>query len=198
MHVTVAPHSARLRSPLDRRIRLDRRLHPLTVHWSSPAHRTLEPIPETIARTYRCQGPEVAFILLESALHRRLIGRGEIALVNALAPADFRPLVRLASPQSESGTESMMKLVLRRLGVSFDQQVEFDGVGRVDFGVGRSLVIEVDSKEHHSDPTRDRWRDAMLSARGYRVLRFMYSQIVGDRGLVEASVLGAVVRGDVA
>lgn len=89
-----------------------------------------------------------------------------------------------------------MKLELVRLRLRFQQQVHVVGVGRVDFLIGDCLVIEVDSKEHHSDAYRDRRRDAELSARGFRVLRFMYSQILFEWPSVESAILAAVGRGD--
>lgn len=73
------------------------------------------------------------------------------------------------------------------------------GVGRVDFVIGAFLVVEVDGAEYHTDPERfeaDRHRDAMLSIRGYRVLRFSYRQVIHAWHEVEAAVLAAVVRGD--
>lgn len=145
----------------------------------------------------RCRGAETGFILLESALQRRSITRGERAALNALAPDYFRPFAHLAGPESESGTESMVKLLLSSLGLPFSQQVWVPGVGRVDFVVGRDLVIEVDSREFHTDPLADRRRDAVLSSLGYRSLRFMYAQVAYDLDQVRNAILGAVIRGDV-
>lgn len=70
---------------------------------------------------------------------------------------------------------------------------------RVDLMIGERLIVEVDGREHHSDPVafeRDRVRDARLSALGYRVLRFSYNQVMFDWPLVEASILAATARGD--
>lgn len=155
-------------------------------------------MPEAIALAARCAGPETAFVLLESAMHRRLIGRGERALLNSMAPGWFRAWSRHASGLSESGTESLVKLLLLSLDLPFVQQVRMPDVGRVDFLVGRRLVIEADSRAHQTDLYRDRRRDAVLSVRGFRTLRFMYSQIVYERAEVEAAVVGALVRGDIA
>jgi very-short-patch-repair endonuclease len=69
----------------------------------------------------------------------------------------------------------------------------------VDFVIGERLVIEVDGAEYHTDPVRfeaDRRRDALLSARGYRVLRFSYRLVIDDWPTVETAVLAAVARGD--
>ncbi|WP_227412128.1 MULTISPECIES: DUF559 domain-containing protein [unclassified Cryobacterium] len=53
-----------------------------------------------------------------------------------------------------------------------------------------------DVAEYHSDPYADRRRDAVLSALGYRVLRFMYSQVLYEWRSVEAAILAAMSRGD--
>lgn len=197
LHVAVRPGTARLRDPEDAAAPLAPAAG-VTVHWTDPRSRTLQAVPEAIALAARCAGPETAFVLLESAMHRRLIGRGERALLNSSAPGWFRAWSRHASGLSESGTESLVKLLLLSLDLPFVQQVRMPDVGRVDFLVGRRLVIEADSRAHHTDLYRDRKRDAVLSVRGFRTLRFMYSQIVYERAEVEAAVVGALVRGDIA
>ena len=70
---------------------------------------------------------------------------------------------------------------------------------RVDLVIGERLVVEVDGREHHSDPSafeRDRIRDARLTALGYRVLHFSYSQVMHNWPAVEAAILAAVGHGD--
>ena len=65
--------------------------------------------------------------------------------------------------------------------------------------IGNSLVVEVDGREHHSDPAafeRDRIRDARLTALGYRVLHFSYKQVMYHWPTVEAAILAAVGSGD--
>lgn len=159
--------------------------------------RAVQPVPEAIATAVRCQGVETGFVLLESALRQGAISLGERAALNARASASFRGLAKLAGSASESGTESMLKLLLISLGLPFAQQVPIPGVGRVDFVVGRDLVVEVDSRAFHTDPLVDRRRDAVLSARGYRSLRFIYAQVAHDIDQVRDAILGAVIRGDV-
>ncbi|HEY8317974.1 MAG TPA: DUF559 domain-containing protein [Amnibacterium sp.] len=85
---------------------------------------------------------------------------------------------------------------MAKLGVLVQQQVAIEGVGFVDCLIGERLVIELDSIAHHSDPTADRHRDALLSALGYRVLRFMAKQVDESWPEVEEAVLAAISRGD--
>jgi very-short-patch-repair endonuclease len=195
LHVAVPRSAARLRHPDDDTRRLDARSG-CVVHWTNSSGGAVQPVMEAIATAARCCGPEVGFVLLESALHLRLLSRGERALLSSSATRSFRRRLRDATAHSESGTESMLKLMLLSLGLPFRQQVMFEGIGRVDFLLGDGLVIEVDSRRHHSEPYKDRRRDALLSVRGLRCLRFMYSQIVYERHAVEAAIVAAVVRGD--
>lgn len=88
----------------------------------------------------------------------------------------------------------MFKFRSGAFGVRVRQQVQI-GPDRVDFVLGERLVVEIDSVAHH-DPTEDTKRDARLSVRGYRVLRFMYSQIVNDWEGVVAAIMAAISRGD--
>ena len=90
----------------------------------------------------------------------------------------MRAVLSGASAVSESGTETLFVHGMAKVGVTVRQQVVIPGVGRVDGLIGERLVIELDSLAHHSDPRADRHRDALLSALGFRVLRFMYSQVV--------------------
>ena len=49
--------------------------------------------------------------------------------------------------------------------------------------VGTRLVIEVDGRLYHQDPSafqEDRRRDAELAARGYAVVRLSYAKVMFD------------------
>lgn len=200
LHVAVPRRASRLRTADDFRKRLA--AHPddaIVVHWSRSGlggDRHAVSIVECIVRTFACQGRGAGFVVFKSALRKRKLTQSDRTLVfNSLKIAD-RPLGRIASTRSDSGTESIMKLHLHALGLRFTQQAFVGGVGPLDFLIGERLVIEVDSREFHSDPYRDRQKDAALSARGCRVLRFMYSQVVYEWPTVEGSILAAVSRGD--
>jgi very-short-patch-repair endonuclease len=141
----------------------------------------------------------IVFACLESALHRGSIHRREAVALTAKASIGARRVLAHAGRASESGTESLMSFDLRQAGILFRQQVEIGSVGRVDFVVGRTLVIEVDGAQFHSSVEafeRDRVRDAELSIRGYRVLRFSYRQLTVTPGLVMRAVVASIARGD--
>jgi hypothetical protein len=169
------------------------------VHWiglDPRGSRVLVSVAGCLTQITRCSSPEVALAVAESALHRRRITRAEWRSVLESAPAHLRAVLADATGLSESGTESLFVFGMARAGVEVRQQVVIEGVGRVDCLIGERLVIELDSFAHHSDPMADRRRDAALSARGYRVLRFMYHQVVEDWPSVQAAVLAAIGRGD--
>ncbi|WP_423777711.1 endonuclease domain-containing protein [Dermabacter hominis] len=88
---------------------------------------------------------------------------------------------------------------MKRLGVGFRQQVFIDAIGRVDFLIGDSLVVELDSFEHHQASrhgfNRDRERDADLQLRGYRVIRLTYDQVFYRWEECEARVREAIRKG---
>lgn len=107
--------------------------------------------------------------------------------------------MREAASASESGGESLLRFELLARRIPHVQQVLFPRVGRVDFLIGEGLVIEADGAEFHTDRAsfeEDRRRDAILAARGYRVLRFSYTQIRERPHEVRAAIGAALARGD--
>ena len=106
-------------------------------------------------------------------------------------------LMARTSRLSESGTESLLRhdLVSARLRVRAQVWI---GSDRVDLLVGDRLVLECDSRAHHTRLDRytaDRLRDQRLAALGFHVLRFTYHQLVHDRSSVVALVLDLTRRG---
>lgn len=197
LHVVVPTNAKGLRSPRSYRTPLAR--DGAEVHWTGLDHRgsrVLVSVAGCLEQIARCSAPEIALAVAESALHRRRIARREWDAVLASMPAHLRAVLDDASGRSESGTESLFVFGMARVGVEVRQQVVIAGVGRVDCLIGERLVIELDSFAHHSDPMADRRRDAALSAQGYRVLRFMYHQVVHEWPSVQAAVLAAIARGD--
>ncbi|WP_425488289.1 endonuclease domain-containing protein [Microcella alkalica] len=140
-----------------------------------------------------CQPRELYLASLDSALH--------------VAPSLHVELAARGHPVGrdgidgvcESGTETLFRLRMAGRTPKLQCQVLIAGVGRVDFLIGAALVVEVDRREFHDTASafeNDRRRDAELSRRGYRVLRFSYAQVMHDWPAVEAAVLAAISRGD--
>lgn len=199
LHVCVDEHARALRTQTSYRRRLSRDDAGTVVHWTGrdPAgSRTVVSPLRCIEQIALCESAVTALVVAESALNRRVVTTTEWLQAVEGLPRHVRALLRTASTRSESGSETLFAHGMAKVGVTVRQQVVIPGVGRVDALIGERLVIELDSFAHHSDPTADRHRDALLSARGYRVLRFMYNQVVHSWHEVEAAVLAAMARGD--
>jgi very-short-patch-repair endonuclease len=194
LHVAVSPNACQLRAAGNFRARLGRG-DPVVVHWDDVPDTRLEVPPAVvIAEVCRCQPPNFAFVVCESALHRGYLSWPEWQRVLESLPSATARALSEVDHLSESGTESMFKRGMLTAGIPFRQQIRL-GRDCVDFLVGKRLVVEIDSRAHH-DPTADCERDARLSILGFRVLRFIYTQITDDWPTVLASVQAAIARGD--
>ncbi len=203
VHVSVTPHTARLRSISDKRVRLASvRSSGVVVHWNdtdATGTRFILGIRECLKQMSLCQSPEWVVAAADSAVRANLLTTSEWLDDIRLLPRRLRRLLSRVDAQSESITESVTRFRLEQLGFEPRLQVTIRGVGRVDMIIGERLVIEVDGYAYHSDPEAfeaDRRRDARLSARGYRVLRFSYKQIMQHWSEVRAAITAAVARGD--
>jgi very-short-patch-repair endonuclease len=201
LHVAVRPTASRLRSRRDKRVRLvDAAVPQVRIHWTDePRHRLLLTPIDCLADLIQCETPERVTAIADSVLHRHpLLIEPWLGLVRA-SPATLTPWLLRVDGVCESGTESIFWFRMSPLGIPITRQKRIPGIGRVDFVIGLKLVIEVDSVAYHTDPDayeRDRRRDARLSARGYRVLRFTYDQILNRWYEVEAAVFASLARGD--
>lgn len=198
LHVAVVPGASRLRSPHDARIR---RVDGAVVHWTDThdSDRLARSALESLLDMAYCRPVEQTIAAVDSALRLGLFSRQAWLRACRGMPRRLRRLLGRVDRRAESITESITRTRLLGLGVRPLLQVRIAGVGRVDFLIGAALVIEVDGYEYHSDPVtfeRDRRRDAGLSVRGYRVLRFSYKQVMERWSEVKAAILAAIARGD--
>ncbi len=203
LEITVRPDARALRSRNDKSVRLTAAKPPgVAVRWTDlgvSGTRTVANVLTCLRDIARKQPPLVAFAAVESALLQGMISDARWKREVASLPQRHRDVLARVGHHSESGGESMMKYHLILGAIAFEQQVKIAGVGRVDFLLGNRLVIEVDGAEFHTTRAsfeEDRRRDAVLSALGYRVLRFSYTQVERNWAQVEASILAALARGD--
>jgi very-short-patch-repair endonuclease len=200
LHVAVDGNDCQLRTRTSYRTRLSLpHSADVEVHWTGTDQTVSRVVVSPVVcvrQVAACCEPESALVVVESALNRGLVSGSEWTNLLAILPQAAQATLAHATHRSDSGTETLFVHRMRRAGIGVIQQFPVPGVGHVDCLIGERLVIELDSEAHHSDPTEDRRRDALLSARGYRVLRFMYSQVVHRWPEVERAVLAAISRGD--
>lgn len=196
VHVVVPEHASRLRDRERYHLRRDG-TDGAVVHWSSaapPPCTLVQDVEDCIVTAAQCFGAEFAFVLLESALRLRLIGAPAKTRLLERLPATIRRHLRWAGTASESGLESMVAFRLRRLGVSFRQQVRVGG-RRVDFLIGEVLVVEIEGAGFH-DADADNRRDIELGLLGYRVHHFRTEAVERHWSSAEADIVAAISRGD--
>ncbi|MDW4572248.1 DUF559 domain-containing protein [Microbacterium sp. M3] len=146
----------------------------------------------------RCQGLEAFFVALESALRQRRLSKADIAWLGAHTNPAARDAIAFARTDADSGLESLLRWRLRRHGLSVRTQQSIVAVGRVDFVIGRRLIVEVDGAPNHDGEShrhKDLVRDANAAAWGFVTLRFDYALVVHDWETVELAILGHVDRG---
>ena len=140
----------------------------------------VDPVDAAFACAAQCFATDELVIVADSLLHKGLATVEELRSWAGTVSKSAATALELADGRSESGTETLLRLALRRAGIRHRVQVEI-GPHRVDLLVGDRLIIECDSEEHHGSPEqfrKDRSRDLFLRLLGYEVLRFSYHQIV--------------------
>lgn len=158
----------------------------------------LPSVPRILRQILACRGVEEFFVTLESALHAKVISPAGMAWLRTVTNDAARDAIAFARSDADSGLESLLRWRLRRHGLRLRSQVTIVSVGIVDFLIGESLIIEVDGRENHDEPSdrhKDLARDANAAAWGYITLRFDYAMVVHDWETVELAILAHVDRG---
>jgi very-short-patch-repair endonuclease len=203
LHVAVDAHAVRLRtaqSPLHRR--RDVGDATTTVHWRDAEkgrNRLMVTPVDAFADLAHCATADEIAAAADSLLHRDVAARVALADIASRLPSAARRAILDADGVCESGIETILWRRLRRQGITARRQVRIPGIGRVDFVIGRHLVLEVDGEAYHTDPLAfesDRRRDAALSIAGFRVLRFSYDQVRSRPDEVDRAILASIARGD--
>lgn len=200
LHVRVPHSTGRLAAPHDRHVPLDREKHAVCVHYSSREgfDRARDPLTLALAEMFACSEPSEVMAAIDSAIDKGVLQLGHLDLIRRRMPQSRRGLLAAVDPDSQSGLETRVRLLLRSRRIGFRTQVDIDGVGRVDFLVGGRLVIEVDGRAFHTGAAfeEDRRRDFVLSMRGYLVLRLSYRQVIDDWERTRAGILALIARGE--
>ena len=170
-------------------------------HWRSsaaPPEIAVTEIVDALAQAVRCQTPRSAIATLDNAWHQGRVDERDIADVFARLPERFQVLRGLLDPRSESGPESLVRLLLRSLGCHVELQVRIEGVGRVDLLVDGWLIVECDSEQFHGDwraHKHDRRRDLAALERGFVPVRLLAEDVLFHPDKVRVSLELLVRRG---
>lgn len=135
---------------------------------------------DSLTQVCRYHSTETALIVLESAVNKRLIREADLSTIVQVSSTKRANILKHFRPLAQSGTETRVRFKLQQSRFKVQAQVQIPKVGRVDLLVGDSLIIECDSRTHHSEPTDyevDRRRDLAARIAGYDVLRLSYAQV---------------------
>ncbi len=164
----------------------------------------VDPLDKALLAALRNHRPETALAVLDSILHSRIRTRGELEPVVQEAGKYAVELLSRADSRSESPLESIVRHRLKAQRIRFDIQVPLPRIGRVDFLIGRRLILETDGREFH-DPQlggkaettfqEDRRRDADAAAQGFSVIRLTWGQVINHWDESLHRIL-AIVRSD--
>lgn len=169
-------------------------------HWSD-LHATIDrprgavALLDALAQVVDCQPEHIVIAVLDSALYTGRLGRDDLGTIESWIGRERRSILQHLDPAAQSGTESIVRTVLRRAGLDVRTQAAFPGVGFVDLLVGGRVVVEVDSEQWHAKPEhqrRDYVRDLELTARGAIVVRVNYLQALHDHDGILRAVLAAL------
>lgn len=148
-----------------------------------------------MASAANCLDAEGLVVVLDSMLNKRMIQLADARDILSTSRLAHLNLDERLDPKSESGTETMIRLRLRAMGIRLQTQVKIPGVGRVDFLVGERLIIEADSREHHVPRYQaDRTRDRVATSLGFLVIRLTYEDVLYRWDAVLADIQSVIRR----
>jgi very-short-patch-repair endonuclease len=198
-HVALKPNASRLRSPTDRTLPLEpASAREATLHWQpwNAAHREnwRVGITDAIVHAAWCVEGDEFVAIVDSAVGSGVLSASSIWRVRERSPVRLRRAFASVDSRSGSGTETLVRLALRRARLRVRTQVEIDRVGRVDLLVGNRVIVEVDSRAWHEDAParrRDYARDLALANAGFIVIRVSWHQAMFERDAIVAGVIRA-------
>lgn len=203
LHVAVSPNACRLRDRHDFRRRLAPVAgRPVVVHWTDDLAGTspfVRPVAGWLRDAMLTVPIALAVAMADSAIHTGEIGHLEWEELRATLPAGLSQPLTIVDGVPDSGTESIARFELFRVGVHGRSRAVVADGKEVDLLVGDRLVLDIDSDAHHGSRQqrkRDLKRDAELAALGYIVMRFDYEHVMHDIDLVLRAVLAKVESGE--
>ncbi|GAA3869571.1 type IV toxin-antitoxin system AbiEi family antitoxin domain-containing protein [Leifsonia kafniensis] len=202
LHVAVSVARSRLCSPADRASGLGSSTDRPSVvtHWQPRLLNPLEPtemFDDAAACLAICLPRDHAIVAFDSLLNSKLLSPERLRAALAGLPDSHEWMLNLVDAGCGSGLETLARLNLRRRHIRVRSQVHIPPVGWIDLLIGDRLVLELDSRAHHTDSAayeRDRSRDLALIERGYLVIRVTYRSVMQDWPAIERAILTVVRR----
>ena len=152
----------------------------------------------------RCLDHDGIVVVCDSLLNlsrsprTRILAPTDIVAAFDGASQGVRACLDRCDGRAQSGTESLARLRLRRLGLTVRVQVYVPGLGHVDLMVGDRLIVEVDSRRHHTgvdNYAEDRRRDRVAARHNLLRVRLTYENVVYGWDETVADILGTVRNG---
>lgn len=135
---------------------------------------------EALDSSYLCLLPENQLVAIDAALNRGLLQVADIANFSVTSARRRSWLMRYADARTQSPIETLARVAMIRAGLKVQSQVYVSEVGRVDFLVDGTVIVEVDGRTYHSDErqfAQDRRRDRAAAVQGLTVMRFTYDDV---------------------
>lgn len=126
-----------------------------------------------------CQPPAWTLALLDALVRERRVKAKDLNEIESRLAKSKKYLIKLTSTRAESALESVARYHLVKDRTEFQEQVPI-GPYRVDFLIGKRLVLETHGAEFHAGKEnweRDRARTLWLREHGWDVLELTYSQV---------------------
>lgn len=163
-HIIIRPGQSRMREHWHR-------------HTCSLPEEAVFPVADCLAQVIKHHSPAEALTVLESAVNLGKVSQSDALALIADTSATKQGQLKFFDPRAESGSETKVRLWLQQLRFPVRSQVSIPGVGRVDFVVGQSLIVECDSQEFHAYRDEDFRRDMAARALGYVPIRLSFRQV---------------------
>jgi hypothetical protein len=121
---------------------------------------------------------------IDSALYLHLLRPAQLGDLMRALPGRLTTIRTEVDGRAMSGTESKLRVALRRAGLRVEPQVSIPNVGIVDLLVDDWLIVEVDSRRYHEPAIqqhKDRVRDGNAVLGDFGFLRFDYALVQFER-----------------
>jgi very-short-patch-repair endonuclease len=140
------------------------------------------PLKDVLVHALQCLPELEALVMVECAYNR---GETDPDFLRRLLPGQrngaARAVLNLVERGSDSLLETVARVLFRRHGFEVRTQVYLDGIGYVDFLVNGCLIVEIDGVGFHFNKPqfkKDIRRNNVGAAQGYRVLRYLYEDVL--------------------